>query len=249
LIIVYTITHCNQFSQCDISLLFLYITTLRHSFRSFIITNRRMFIIIRYKKKYYKKFLSVLKKCCYKYIYKGLHPTFHIGIWKGKRFGFTPPPGRFSTLYETICLFLCACDTIWLFYVRYAWQCDTLRMVWLYVCCGVCVWCVRYVIRCDTIRVHVYGMLASSVTSSRCIMSGVVLCRVPCASAGDVPWSGLCCVLCLVSCALPLPCADTLPLPIRVCMYTYYDTIRGAQRSVYSNAYSTPYKTNTRLLW
>jgi hypothetical protein len=83
------------------------------------------------------------------------------------------------------------------------------------------VWCVRMwcVIWCGYVRC-VALLHANSVTSSRCIMSGVVLCRVPC----------------LVSCVLPLP----LPLPLPIRVHTYYDTIRGAEQHarVYSNAYS-----------
>ena len=97
-------------------------------------------------KKYYKKFLPVLKKCYYEYISKGLHTTFGIGIWKGERFGFTPPPQCFSIFPKMICLFRYVCGASCLTYPGRVYWCDT----WRVMDCGTCTIC--YTILHDTMR-------------------------------------------------------------------------------------------------
>lgn len=124
-------------------------------------------------------------------------------------------------------------------YSMYDMHGSVIRCVWCDCMCAVVRACDVYDMLYDA-----YGMLASSVTSSRCIMSGVALCRAPCRVLVLVMCRDLVCAVCWS------PACCRCRVPIRVCMYydtiryglrmyTYYDTIRGAQRSVYSNAYST----------
>ena len=75
-----------------------------------------------------------LKKLYYKYIYKGLRPTFGRSFCIGKRVVFAPPPQRFSTLSEMICLFLYVCDMIQLFCIGYVCMCHVMRLSVPYAC-------------------------------------------------------------------------------------------------------------------
>ncbi len=160
-----------------------------------------------------------MKKCYYEYISKGLQPIFGLRGWKGKRLCFYAPPVRFLVLSEMFCLF------------RYAW-----RMIWLLL---------AYCRHGAVSRVFVMmwrraDVMMCCLTSSRCIRSGVCCGVVPCAVSG---------LLCVAVCrcravlgSIAVPCA--VPIHCR-CRYAE----RSDARSVYSNAYSTPYKTDTTSLW